>query len=689
MASADQYAEWIVANESKKGTPEFNTVAEAYKLAREETTPKVEGGQAAITRGVGDLAVNGIDAEPAEPLPEGSALDVVVEPAKAVGSSLLGTVVSGLAGAGAAPVIGAEKATELIGDIQQSAAEFGAPETQRGQAALTTVGDLIEKGVDLARFPISGLAGLAELISGQSVEQAAETVKSVQEKGVGQTAGDRAFEITGDPLISTIAAVSPEIVGSLIPITKIAKTRSALKIKIADQIKASTANPQMGNKIRAISNDMKSGKITPESGSLSLSALEDQIRKQSGSIAANKIREISDDIARGKTGVVNSIDDLVEEVSGAAPQKSLAKYMVDGSGKLKGDKLAQETIKQGFDQGVVSAITGSSKVDKGKMSKMVEVMQKGKENALFATKNRPSDIAGASLLDRVKFIKDVNKKSGAKLNIAAKDLKGKTVDARQPIDNFLNNLDEIGVTIDNKFKPSFFDSDIEFNASSRKAITDMTTLLSRGKIGVRPDAFRLHRMKRAIDEIVTYGKEGVGVKGKTERILKQLRRDLDSTLDDAFPAYNEANTIYADTVGALDALQDVAGRKLDLFGPNADKATGTLLRRMMSNAQSRVNLVDAVDNLDVISKKYGSTFGDDISTQMLFVDELDSVFGPVARTSLAGETAKGFKKGAEAVTGQRTVVGAAIEAGAAGVEKLRGINEEAAFKSINELLKRK
>ena len=67
-------------------------------------------------------------------------------------------------------------------------------------------------------------------------------------------------------------------------------------------------------------------------------------------------------------------------------------------------------------------------------------------------------------------------------------------------------------------------------------------------------------------------------------------------------------------------------------------------------------------------------------------DELDNVFGPVARTSLAGETAKGFKKGAEAVAGQRTVVGAAIEAGAAGVERLRGINEANAFKSITELI---
>lgn len=36
---ADQYAAWIVANKDKKGTPEFNTVAQAYKRARSILPP--------------------------------------------------------------------------------------------------------------------------------------------------------------------------------------------------------------------------------------------------------------------------------------------------------------------------------------------------------------------------------------------------------------------------------------------------------------------------------------------------------------------------------------------------------------------------------------------------------------------------------------------------------------------------
>jgi len=36
MATAEEYAQWIVKNESKKGSPEFDTVVQAYQLAKEQ-----------------------------------------------------------------------------------------------------------------------------------------------------------------------------------------------------------------------------------------------------------------------------------------------------------------------------------------------------------------------------------------------------------------------------------------------------------------------------------------------------------------------------------------------------------------------------------------------------------------------------------------------------------------------------
>jgi len=626
--------------------------------------------------------------QPAEALPEGTALDVVLEPAQAIVSGLGSQIVGGVTGLAATPFVGAERGAEIVESIQETGAKFGAPETQRGAEALTTLGDIMEKGIDIARFPISGLAGLAELISGQGLEQATKTIESVQEKGVGQTAGDRAFEITGDPLLAAVATTTPELVGSLIPISKMVKKRSALKLKMADKVKAASAQPEISNQIKSITGNVKSGDLDIESAVKSLDQLDAIIRNKSGSTIAGKVAKITEDVKKGGQLALEKLDDVADEVAAPVPEKSLAKIMVTGAGKIKTDRLAQETIKQGFDQGVVAAIKGATKADRSKMSQMVEIMKKGKENALFAMKNRPSDVAGNSLLDRVNHIKTVNREAGKQIDDVAKNLRGKPADSSRAINNFMENLDEMGIRLDNRLRPNFKGSDIEGLSGPQLAIANMVKRMASGRRGVAPDAHELHRMKRFIDEQVTYGKSGEGLKGKTERVLKQLRSDLDTTLDDAFPEYNNVNTRYADTVQALDALQDVAGKKMDLFGVNAEKATGTLLRRMMSNAQSRVNLVDAVDNLDSISRKYGGVFDDDIATQMLFVDELDTVFGPVARTSLAGEVGKAVKTGAEAVTGQRTVVGSAIEGIAKGAEKLRGISEEGAFKSITELLKR-
>jgi len=620
--------------------------------------------------------------------PEGTLLDVVLEPAQAVASSLAGQVGGGIAGLVSAPFVGVGEASKIIEKTQQAATEFGAPETQRGEAALETLGDIMEKGIDLARFPISGLAGLAELISGQGIDQAVETIKSVQEKGIGQTAGDRAFEITGNPLIATIAGTSPEIIGSLVPVTKMVQKRNILKEKLADQIKGTTAQPELANKITQLSNDVKSGQLDPAIIRDRLKDIELETIGKSGKTASKELAVIIDRVDSGDLSSLDKLDDVAEKVGAQQPQKSLAKYMVDGAGKAKGDPLASEAIKQGFDQGTVATIKGASDIDRSKMAQMVAIMKRGKEDALYAAKNRPADIAGDSLLDRVKHVKAVNRESGAKLDEVAKSLRGQQVDFTQPINNFLENLDELGISIGRDLKPIFKGSDIEGLPAPESAINLMVKRLSSGVKGKVPDAHDLHRIKKYIDENVTHGKSGEGLKGVTERVLKQLRREIDSTLDNNFPEYDLVNTTYADTIGALDALQDVAGKKMDLFGRNADKAVGTLLRRLMSNAQSRITLTDAVEDLNVISKKYGGVFNDDIATQMLFADELDNVFGPVAKSSLAGEVSKGVKKAAETVTGQRTVLGTITEVGAAGVEKLRGINEEAAFKSIDELLGR-
>lgn len=383
--------------------------------------------------------------------------------------------------------------------------------------------------------------------------------------------------------------------------------------------------------------------------------------------------------------------EMAQRIIAGETSKDLAKSMVPpesiakGRPVVKSDRIAQEAIKQGFDEGVVAAVKQTTPVNKAKLLRMATIAEKAKQDAVFGSTNRPADVAGDSLAQRIKTIRKVNQEAGQQLDGVAKSLRGQKGDLTTPTENFARNLNEMGVQENGDGSLNFVGSDIEGIAGAEKILKQVA---SRVRKLDADDAYDMHRLKRYIDEQVTYGKTTEGLSGKAERALKNLRADIDASLDAQFPEYNRVNTQYADTISALDAFQDAAGTKVNLFGENSEKALGTVSRRLLSNTQSRVNLIDSIKNIDDVAKKYGTTFDDDIMTQVLFADELDKVFGAAARTSLQGDVGKGVKRGLETATGQRTLTGIGIDAASSAIEKARGINEQNAFKSIKELLAR-
>ncbi len=404
-------------------------------------------------------------------------------------------------------------------------------------------------------------------------------------------------------------------------------------------------------------------------------------------IKAAQGSQVLDDVATAlasQSGVKQKIGQKILEGS---TDSSVAKFIRDGAGRVSKDKAAIEAINQGFDDAVISAVKGASKADRRKMLEMSKIMQKSITDRVFSTRNRPTDIVGKSLLQRVRHIKAANREAGKAVAKAAKSLKGKSVDFSDAVGGFANDLDDIGVRIidDGKggVKPLFQGSDIEGVDGAERAIKKIVSRMSSDKA---PDAFDVHRMKKFIDEQVTFGKSVEGLGGKAERVLKDLRSGLDGALDSTFPAYDKANSKFSETIGAIDSLQDAAGKKFDLFGPSSDKAIGTILRRTLSNAKSRVDLMDSMDEIERVARSTGGKFDDDIMTQVLFAEELNNKFGTTARTSLEGAVQRGVTQAGRAI--DRGVVSAGIE----GAEKLTkraiGINNENAFKAINNVLSR-
>ena len=600
----------------------------------------------------------------------------VIEPVRAVASSIGRDIVGGLGGLvqSVNPFAEAGAGAKFVEDLRAGAFK---PETPEGKENLSLFGELVQKGVDIVNFPISGLMGLSDLISGEGIDKAVDTIKKTQEEGFGKTLGDRAFEENGDPLNATIGAVFPDFVMSLTGGRALSKA------------------PQFVEDV---------AKNIPDAISTGL-----DVTKKATAPVVQGVKDISKGVFEFQTPTRQKIAKLLAEGSedvstagfklapSAETSTGIQAFFESNGPKAIPDNLERSAIKQGFDPGVISAIKNISPLDRKKLISMVDNMEKGKKNKRFAQLNRPSDIAGDTLMDTFRQVTTANARAGEQIERVSKSLQGKDVDFTPAIDAFLSDLSGLGVTLSATNKPNFKMSDIEGVAPAERLVTQV---INRMKSIENPDGLALHKLKRFIDEQVSFGKAGEGLTGRTEGVLKKLRRNIDKALDDKFPEYNKVNTVYSETIGAIDSLQGAIGKKIDLTSPNSEKAMGTILRRLMGNQVSRVSLMDSIQELDRASKAFGGgdlpkiegavplelSGGSDLLTQILFFDELDRVFGPVARTSFQGQIDQALKQGVNAATTKAGAIDLGLEALGKGIDKAKGINEAGAFEAIKKLL---
>lgn len=399
-----------------------------------------------------------------------------------------------------------------------------------------------------------------------------------------------------------------------------------------------------------------------------------------------------------------TINQLVQEGSGNVQRAMYQLSPYTGSAVV--DDSAKYAEKQGFAPELIAMVQSFNRDTKNKAAQMLDIVAQGKDNMRYAADNRPLNIIGNSVLNRIKVVREANRVAAVRLDDVAKGLKGESVDVSPAINDFIANIQDMGIQIDPAtMKMNFQGSDIEKLRGPQKILQNMVDRLLNTKT---PDAYDVHRVKRFIDEQVSYGKSQGGLTGRAEGIVKSLRHGLDSILDSQFPSYNQVNTQYAETRGVLDGVQDIAGKKFDADDASAALTMGSLARRFMSNAQSNGYLRDAISDLDAVARKYiqpGTDIvpykpiqsrsgvtpamleNDDLIGLAQFSDQLDKMFGTHAGTSLRGDVDKGVEAGIEAATGQMTIPGALMKGGKLAYQKLRRINADNQIKAMRELLR--
>jgi hypothetical protein len=198
MASADEYAAWIVKNSAKRGTPEFDTVAQAYQLAKGEETTAVTQQQLARP--------------PQEPN-IGQQLIGAGETALALGTGATTGLLGTIAGTGvglAQQILSGQFGTPEAADAVEQAAAKGAqaltyaPRTQAGQEQVQTVGQLLSNVLPPV-LPVLASPGMA-LQAARGVMPIAQVTA---QRGAG--AAQQAVRATGQAIARPVQAATTAV----------------------------------------------------------------------------------------------------------------------------------------------------------------------------------------------------------------------------------------------------------------------------------------------------------------------------------------------------------------------------------------------------------------------------------------------------------------------------------------------
>lgn len=575
----------------------------------------------------------------------------IIEPALAVASRAGLSALGGLVGGAVAATPGQPEGSgaDVVRSFQNQAFE---PRTQEGKENLAKLSEYAK----LLNVPAAGLAGIAEAIQGGSLDEVVNTIARVREQGIGRESGESVIESGGGPALATFADLISQ--GASDTLT------GGLAVKGAKNVLSGTSK-------------ISSKEIAPllKSGA--------ELAKDIKRFQTPKTREIAKQL---KDGVIDR--DLANfKLSDMGIENPTIRQQLLGADlpKVIKNKELMNASKQGFDDGFLNSTSQlATNTDKKLMLKMTNIGEKGRKNPFFGDEFRPSDVAGEVYLDKVNAVKAINRAAGKEIGQAAKKLKGKEFPVADIGDNFLEALDGLKVkVIDGKLN---FDDALVSGAGRKKAIQDIFGRMVRNK---NPDALDLHELKQFIDDTVSYGKSVRGLGGKAENTLKELRLDIKNKLEENFPDYAKANKAYSDSIGVLDEIQSLAGKRTDLTSDSASGTLASLARRLTSEAQSRGRVAESLKNLDAVLKEHSGRGvkllegkGDgsaNLRVLMKYANELDRVTGNAAATSFTGASETAIK----AATGPKQFIAdKAVEA----AKGLAGVSQENAYKAMREFL---
>lgn len=399
-----------------------------------------------------------------------------------------------------------------------------------------------------------------------------------------------------------------------------------------------------------------------------------------------------------------SPDEVVDEIikhqmnTGQA-SAALHRFKLVG-GNVVDDPLGVEAVKQGFREGDIAAAKTAGKATKREMLRMLNHKRRIQADSSKALDLRPSDIPGDQAMLRFSHIRNRANDLRQELDKMAKReftpgknllehastggrLRGLQIDTEQVRGQFFKGLHDLQVNFDDAVIPprlDFSNSLISEDKTSQRIIKSVMNILAKKS---EIDAQKAHNVKRQLDTMLDFNrKSAAGLTDSGEKFAKQIRRSINNIIRDASPRYARVNDDLHMAITAMEDFEQALGGTVDVFAPNAQKAVGTTLRRLLSNVQSRTNLDNALTQIDDVASELGGVFDVDIRRLIQFNNTLDDRFGATARGSLKAEFESGLRSGPV-----QAAKDFAAKKAAEKIKDLRGISDTGAFNVMDKILK--
>jgi hypothetical protein len=334
-------------------------------------------------------------------------------------------------------------------------------------------------------------------------------------------------------------------------------------------------------------------------------------------------------------------------------------------------KPLQNAVRSGVD---IQDVQTLSKLDKATKESSKKLVKTVKDFADGKTNRNPIELVGQPIVKRLQTLTNQTKQIGAKLDKTAKGLQFKSVqgidDLFTKADDSLRNLD-VNLGKQKGGKLDFVGSQLEDIGENAKIVDRVYKRLINSK-----DAYELHRLKKYIDDNVTFGKTSQGMTGTAENLLKTWRKSIDDVLDKQFKTYKQLNDEYAKRISPINSMKQFLKSNTGLDEDLLSLKAGGLMRRLTSNAQSKAELKQILRNLDKATKTKGK-----IATSTEQLVELFSILEKYYPEIIGKNTFRGQITGAiEDVKGfSEMAIGAA--------KKLGGQTDAVKRKAFEEALK--